>query len=48
VGRADSENLAALPDIVRYVYNQMPADSWGSKDQIYKFVETAFYDRVGE
>ncbi len=48
VGRADSENLLALPDIVRYVYNQMPADSWGSRDQIFKFVETAFYDRVGE
>lgn len=48
VGRADSENLDALPDIVKYVYNQMPSGSWGSKDQIYKFVETAFYDRLGK
>jgi len=48
VGRADSENLAALPDIVKYVYNHMPADSWGSVDKVYKFVETAFYDRVGK
>jgi hypothetical protein len=48
VGRADSENLAALPDIVKYVYNQMPANSWGSQELVYKFVEDAFYNRVKE
>jgi hypothetical protein len=48
VGRADSENIVALPDIVQYIYCQMPADCWGSKEQIYKFVEDAFYNRVKE
>ena len=46
VGRGDSENLAALPDIVRYVYNRMPADSWGSKDQIYRFLKESFYNSM--
>jgi hypothetical protein len=48
VGQADSENAAALPDIVRYVYNEMPANSWGSQELVYKFVEDAFYNRVKE
>ena len=47
VGRADSQNLAALPDIVKYVYNEMPSASWGSQDQIYKWVEDRFYKMVG-
>jgi hypothetical protein len=47
VGRADSQNLAALPDIVKYVYNEMPGDSWGSEGQIYKWVEDRFYKMVG-
>ena len=46
VGQADSENAAALPDIVRYIYNQLPANAWGSQDLVYKFVENAFYQRV--
>ncbi len=48
VGRADSENLAALPDIVKYVYNHMPANSWGSVDKVYRFVEEAFFNRMVE
>jgi hypothetical protein len=48
VGQADSENAAALPDIVRYIYNQLPANAWGSQELVYKFVEDAFYNRVKE
>jgi hypothetical protein len=47
VGRADSQNLAALPDIVKYVYNEMPSASWGSQDMVYKWVEDRFYKMVG-
>tara|TARA_R110000868_G_scaffold44140_1_gene147759 strand:+ start:614 stop:868 length:255 start_codon:yes stop_codon:yes gene_type:complete len=47
VAQADKENLAALPAIVFYIYNQLPGDSWGSRDQVYRFVEDKFYERVG-
>ena len=46
VAQADSENAAALPEIVKYIYNQLPANAWGSQDLVYKFVENAFYQRV--
>ncbi len=46
VGQAYSENAAALPDIVRYIYNQLPANAWGSQELVYKFVEDAFYNRM--
>ncbi len=48
VGQADSENAAALPEIVKYIYNQLPANAWGSQELVYKFVEEAFYNRVKE
>jgi hypothetical protein len=48
VGQADSENAAALPEIVKYIYNQLPANAWGSQALVYKFVEDAFYNRVKE
>jgi hypothetical protein len=46
VEHADSENQAALADIVKFVYNRMPNNSWGSKEVMYRFTEDAFYDRV--
>ncbi len=46
VGRADSENLAALADICRYVYNELPSSCWGSKDKIWAWVENKFYDTL--
>ena len=39
VARADSENLAALTDIVKYIYNELPTGCWGSWEQIRWFVE---------
>ena len=32
VGKADLENGRALAEIVKYVYNEIPADCWGSRD----------------
>jgi len=37
VGRADKENLAALPEIVQYIYCELPADAWGSHELVYAF-----------
>jgi len=31
---ADSDCKSALPDIVRYLNNEIPAESWGSKDKV--------------
>jgi len=33
-GRADDSNLRALPDIVRYCYNELPSDCWGSPEKV--------------
>lgn len=30
IGRADDTNLVALPHIVAYLYNEIPAALWGS------------------
>ncbi len=47
VAQADSENLAALPEIVKYIYNNCPSNAWGSKDQVWAYVREEFYDRAG-
>jgi hypothetical protein len=47
VDRADSESLANLTDIVRYVWVALPMEAWGSKDKMYEFVKNKFYERVG-
>lgn len=31
VGRADEGSAGAIPAICRYIYNNMPANCWGSK-----------------
>jgi hypothetical protein len=46
VGRADSENIKYLKDICMFVYNRMPANSWGNEDKVYKFVEEKFYETL--
>ena len=33
-GRADLENRLALYEIVQYIYNNIPADSWGSTEKV--------------
>jgi hypothetical protein len=32
VSRADQYNVVAIPDIVKYIYNQLPAGCWGSEE----------------
>lgn len=39
VGTADSWNLAALPDIVRYVYNECPSDCWGNQNKVNAYLK---------
>lgn len=34
VGRADNDNLEALPAIVGYVYNEVPSQCWGSPEKV--------------
>jgi len=48
VGRADKENLAALGDIVKYVYNELPSGCWGSKDIMWRWVENKFYENLNQ
>ena len=33
VSYADSMNIKALPDIVRWVFYQVPSAAWGSRDK---------------
>ena len=48
IGKADSSNIAALPLIARYVYNQLPRTSWGSEERLHKWCEAEFYSRMRE
>lgn len=48
VAQADSQNLAALGDIVKYIYNEVPGNAWGSGDIVYKWVENRFYDVLSQ
>lgn len=33
-GRADKENRIALFEIVKYCYNELPSDCWGSPEKV--------------
>lgn len=39
VGRADAENLAGLPAIVAYIYNEIPEGCWGSPEKVTRWRE---------
>ena len=43
VACADSENLAALTDIVTFIYNRLPQDSWGDSETIRRFSQRQFF-----
>jgi hypothetical protein len=45
--RADAGNLADLPDIVRYVYDTLPDDCWGSSERCMRWEERHRVARVG-
>lgn len=40
-GRADSDNIKILPQIVGYIYNHFPSNAWGSEEKILNFVREA-------
>ena len=48
VGQADSANRAALPEIVVYIYNELPANCWGSQEIVWRWLEDRFYERVAQ
>lgn len=36
-GKADSYNRASLFQITQHIYNNLPRDSWGSKDRVSEY-----------
>lgn len=38
--RADPLNAAAMQDIVKFIYNELPAGAWGSPEKVQAFVKT--------
>jgi hypothetical protein len=38
--RADNENRAAIGAILQYVYNEMPANCWGSREVYHQWMAT--------
>ena len=45
VGRADQDNAATLGEIVRYVYNDLPALCWGSPEKVATWLERKRQER---
>ena len=46
VSFADSSNLAALPAIVGYVYNELPSDSWGNEAKVCAWIKRGGQDAL--
>jgi hypothetical protein len=40
VGHADTENLAALKQIVQYVYWEIPGACWGSRKRMNQWIDS--------
>lgn len=40
IGRADSENISRLPEIVRYIYNTLPSNCWGSREKVVQWLNS--------
>ena len=38
VGRADSNNIQRIPEIVKYIYNNLPSNCWGDKETVTKWL----------
>lgn len=38
VGRADDENIGQLPAYVAYLYNEAPAECWGSSEKMQHWI----------
>lgn len=46
VGQADSDNIKALPLIVKYIYNKCPGNCHGSKQRMVDYCIDAVYERM--
>ena len=42
VGKAGSDNLKALPEIVRWIYNEAPDNCWGSKEKVCDWMDKQY------
>jgi hypothetical protein len=40
ISHADSTSLAALPDIVRFFYNESPSGCWGTPEKMKAWMQT--------
>lgn len=38
-GRADDENAAAMRQICKYIYNEVPSRCWGSRERVAAWLE---------
>lgn len=38
VSRADSDNLQRIPEIVKYIYNNLPSGCWGDSETVTKWL----------
>jgi|DEB0MinimDraft_3_1074331.scaffolds.fasta_scaffold01413_7 hypothetical protein len=38
VGRADEESRQALFDIVKFIYNELPGNAWGSHSKVKEWI----------
>lgn len=44
VGAADTENLIALTDIARFIYNELPCSAWGNQNIVDAWIEKGGLD----
>jgi len=39
----DDDHINALPQLVKFIYNKLPSNSWGSLDKIHNFTSSGFF-----
>ena len=39
IARADHINIQRLPEICKYIYNELPSSIWGSREKVRKHLE---------
>lgn len=43
---ADSANSLALTELVKFIYNHVPSQAWGSEDRVNQWCEPTFYENL--
>lgn len=46
VGRADDDNIHVIPAFIFILYNFCPADCWGSREKMNKWVQAGGLDKL--